>query len=126
MYYFNVDNNGKLISWFDEELAKLETNNKDEAIKMDKELFSFFMSKSMCAFKNISDIDLKRVYTIEDIELFEEIGLICNEIDINYISNEERINASLLLETAKKDISIKCLEENMANVLAVMSNREAK
>lgn len=126
MYYFNVDNNGKLISWFDEELAKLETNNKDEAIKMDKELFSFFMSKSMCAFKNISDIDLKRVYTIEDVDLFEEIGIVCKEIDTDYISNEERINASLLLETAKKDISIKRLEENMANVLAVMSNREAK
>ena len=126
MYYFNVDNNGKLISWFDEELAKLETNNKDEAIKMDKELFSFFMSKSMCAFKNISDIDLKRVYTIEDEDLFEEIGIVCKEIDTDYISNEERINASLLLETAKKDINIKRLEENMANVLAVMSNREAK
>ena len=126
MYYFNVDNNGKLISWFDEELAKLETNNKDEAIKMDKELFSFFMSKSMCAFKNISDIDLKKVYTIKDEDLFEEIGIICKEIDTDYISNEERINASLLLETAKKDINIKRLEENMANVLAVMSNREAK
>ena len=126
MYYFNVDNNGKLISWFDEELAKLETNNKDEAIKMDKELFSFFMSKSMCAFKNISDIDLKKVYTIKDEDLFEEIGIVCKEIDTDYISNEERINASLLLETAKKDISIKRLEENMANVLAVMSNREAK
>ena len=126
MYYFNVDKNGELISWFDEELSKLEVNNKDEAIKLNEELFFYLMSKTKHKFKNISDIDLKRVYTIEDVELFEEIGIVCKEIDTDYISNEERINASLLLETAKKDISIKRLEENVANVLAVMSNREAK
>ena len=120
MYYFNIDENGILLSWFDEALAKLDINNKDKAIKVNEDLFYYLMNLTQHKFKNISDINLEKIYALDDVPLFEEIGLICHEIDINYISNEERINAALLLETAEKEIRIKYLESDIANVILEM------